>query len=199
MSNRTQQSFPDRLLELEKKFCDGGHPDESDAQIADAILDHILERERLSYGVVDGTPEADAVDKATVTKMSEWDTDDPELAYLEKALRRLAIGRTIDAVTLLKRAITDRQQAVSDEQRRRASTPRESHPLDKLIESIAAKNPSISAKELIDVLCSEVGNGIIAKVGDFEIEFVDRSRRPVKVSGVPDRLTRAIKRIAKAG
>jgi hypothetical protein len=199
MSNRNQQSFPDRLRELERQFSDGGHPDESDTEIADAILDHILQRERRRRGVVDGTPEADAVDKATVTKMSEWDTDDPELAYLEKALRRLAVGRGIDAVTLLKRAITDRQQAVSDEQRRRASTPRESHPLEKLIESIVAKNPSISAKELVDILCSEVGNGVIAKVRDFEIELVDRSLGPVKVSGVKDRLTRAKKKIAKAG
>jgi hypothetical protein len=199
MSIKQQQTFADRLLELEQTFCDGGHPDESDAQIADAILDHILERERLSYGVVDGTPEAEVVDNATLTKMVDWDSDDPALSYIEKVLRRLAIGRDVDAVTLLKRAITDRQQAVSDEQRRRASTPRKVDPLDKLIENIVANTPSISAKELLDVLCTEVGNGVIAKVSDFEIELVDRSIGPVKVSGIKDRLTRTKKKIAKAG
>jgi hypothetical protein len=199
MTNRNQQSFPASLRELERNFSDGGHPDESDTQIADAILDHILQRERLRRGVVDGTAEADAVDNETLTKMAEWDTDDVALSNIEKFLRRLAKGRGVDAITFLKKVITNRQQAVSDEQRRRASTPRERNPLDKLIENIIAKDPSISAKELIDALSSEVGNGVIAKVGDFEIQLVDRSLGPVKVAGVKDRLTRIKKRIAKAG
>ena len=131
--------------------------------------------------------------------MAEWDTDDPALSHLEKALRRFASGRGVDAVTLLKRAITTRQQAVSDDQRRRASMPREQDPLDQLIESIVAEIPNISAKELYRALYREIGKGIIASINDIEIELIDRSRGPIKVSGLKDRLTRAKRKIAKAG
>jgi hypothetical protein len=194
MSIKQQQTFTDRLLELEQKFCDGDQPDESDAQIADAILDHILERERLSHGVVDGTPAADAIDNATLTKMSEWDSEDPALLHVEKVLRRLAIGRGIDAVTLLKRAMTDRQQAVSDEQRRRASMPRKADPLQQLIEQIVRKRPKLSCKELERALRSE-----IVDIDDTDISLTEDKSDPVPLSGLKDRLTRAKQKIAKAG
>jgi hypothetical protein len=199
MNKEVPQTFADRILELQQQFCDGGHPAESDAQIADAILDHILERERLRHRVVGGTPAADAVDNATLSTMAEWDTDDPALSHLEKALRRFASGRGVDAVTLLKRAITTRQQAVSDDQRRRASMPREPDPLDKLIETLVAETPNISAKKLEATLRREIGKGVIANMSDNHIDLADRSRGPVKVSGLKDRLTRAKRKIAKAG
>jgi hypothetical protein len=199
MSIKQQQTFTDRLLELEQKFCDGGHPDDSDTQIADAMLDHILQRERLRRGVVDGTPEADAVDRATITTMSGWDTDNPELAYLEKVLRRLAIGRGVDAVALLKRAITDRQKAVSDEQRRRASLPRKADPLQQLIEQMVRSRPGISRKELERVLWGEIGKGVILDIDDTDILLIEDKSDPVPLSGLKDRLTRAKQKIAKAG
>jgi hypothetical protein len=199
MSIKQQQTFADRLLELEQKFYDGGHPNESDAQIADAILDHILERERLSYGVVDGTPEAEVVNNATLTKMVEWDSDDPALSHIEKVLRRLAIGRDVDAVTLLKRAITDRQQAVSDEQRRRASMPRKADPLQQLIEQMVRKRPEISRKELERALQSEIGKGVILDIDDTDILLTEDKSDPAPLSGLKDRLTRAKQKIAKAG
>lgn len=199
MSTKQQQSLADRLLELEKQFSDEEPLNESDSQVADAILDHILERERLSYGVVDGTPEAGAVDNATLTKMSEWDTDDPAMLHIEKVLRRLAIGRGADAVTLLKRAITARQQAVSDEQRRRASLPRKVDPLQQLIEQIVRSRPKISCKELERALRGEIGKGVIFDIDETEISLIDDKRAPVPLSGLKDRLTRAKRKIAKAG
>jgi len=166
MNKEVPQTLADRMLELQQQFCDGGHPAESDAQIADAILDHILERERLRHRVVGGTPAADAVDNATLSTMAEWDTDDPALSHLEKALRRFASGRVVDAVTLLKRAITTRQQVVSDEQRRRASMPRNPDPLQELIVDIVRRKPAISGKELERALHSEIGNGLIQGIDE---------------------------------
>ncbi len=199
MTNRNQQSFSDSLRDLERNFSDGGHPAESDTQIADAILDHILQRERLRRGVVDGTLEAEAVDRETIAKMSGWDSNDPKLAYLEKVLRRLVIGRGVDAVILLKRAITDRQQAVSDEQRRRARLPRKADPLQQLIEQIVRSRPKISRKELERALRGEIGKDVILDIDDTDISLTADKTDPVPLSGLKDRLTRAKQKIAEAG
>ena len=77
--------------------------------------------------------------------------------------------------------------------------PREQDPLDQLIESIVAEIPNISAKELYRALYREIGKGVIANMNDNHIDLADRSRGPVKVSGLKDRLTRAKRKIAKAG
>lgn len=199
MNKEVQQSLVDRLLELQQQFCDGGHPGESDAQIADAILHHILERERLSHRVVDGTPAGSAVDNATLKKMAEWDTDDPALAHLEKVLRRFARGRRVDAVTLLKRAITARQNAVSDEQRRRAAMPRKADPLQQLIEQIVRNAPKISCKELDRSLRREIGKDVVLDIDDTDILLTEEKSNPVPLSGLKDRLRRAKQKIAKAG
>ena len=121
MSKKRQQSFSDSLCQLEQQFSDGEQPAESDAQIAEELANLIFEAVRRSRGVVGGTTEGDAVDAETIAKMAGWDSDDPELLTAEKALRRLATGGGADAVALLKRAVSNRQQAVSNEQRRRAS------------------------------------------------------------------------------
>jgi len=199
MNKEVPQSLANRILELQQQFCDGGHPEESDAQIAEAFLDHILERQRLSHRVVDGTPAGDAVDNATLNTMAEWDTDDPALSHLEKVLRRLASGQGVAAVTYLKRAIATRQQAVSDEQRRRAAMPRKTDPLQQLIEEIVRNRQEISCKELERVLRSEIGKAVILDIDDTEISLTEDKSDPVPLSGLKHRLTRAKQKLSKAG
>lgn len=199
MEKSLQQRLLDSLKELDRQFSEGAQPGETDAQIADALVGYILDRGRLLRGVVGGTPEGNAVDEETLAKMAEWDSDDPALLHVEKALRRFATGRGSDAVTLLKRTITDRQQATSDEQRRRASTPRNLDPLQELIEKLVRDKPKISAKELEKCLHREIGRGVITHIVDNEIELEGGRRASVKISGLKDRLTRAKQKIAKAG
>lgn len=196
MNKEQQHSFSDSLRQLEQKFSDGEQPGETDAQIAEELINLILEAVRRSRGVVGGTPEGGTVDAEALAKMADWDSDDPELLIAEKALRRLATGGGADAVALLKRAASNRQQAVSNEQRRRASTPRKSA-LQDLIERIVATNRNISTKELERRLRRERGRGVIFDMDATEITLCDEA--PVKISGLKDRLTRAKKKIAKAG
>ena len=190
-----QQSFSDSLHQLEQKFSDGEQPGESDAQIAEELVHLILERERLRRGVVGDTPEGDAVDAETLTKMAGWDSDDPELLTAEKALRRFATGRGADGVALLKRA----KQAATDEARRRASKPRKPSPLNELIERLMRAKPKMSANELVEELDREVGNGVILDMDDTEIILTENKKPNVKISGLKERHTRIKKKIAKAG
>jgi hypothetical protein len=199
MNKERQQSFSDSLHQLEQKFSDGGQPGESDAQIAEELVHLILEAVRRSRGVLRGTPEGNAADAATLAKMAGWDSDDPELLTAEKALRRLATGGGADAVALLKRAVSNRQQTVSNEQRRRASLPRKPDRLQELIERIVAASPKISAKKLERRLRNEIGNGVIHDMDDTEIILAYGKKTSVKISGLKHRLTRAKEKIPKAG
>ena len=199
MNKKAQQSSSDAISELDQKFSDGEKAGESDVEQEQALRNHVLERERLRRGVVGGTPEGEEVDAETLARMAGWDSDDPELLTAEKALRRLAIGGGADAVALLKRAVSNRQQAASNEQRRRASQPRKTAPLDELIERLMRARPKISAKELIRDLQREIGNGVILDMDDTEIIVTDDKKAPVKISGLKEKLTRIRKKIAEAG
>ncbi len=194
-----QSAFLNSLAQLEENFNEGGHQGESDGELAAAIIAFVLERERLRRGVAGETPSGDAVDKETLSKMAAWDSDDPAMLALEKVFRRLASGREKDAIALLKRVIIDRALAVSQAQRRRASTPRHQHPVQELIERIVANRPNASAKELEKALRSEVGKGVILDMDDIEIHPRNEKFKAIKVSGLRDRLTDARKKIAKAG
>ena len=196
-----QQSFSDSLHQLDQKFSDGGQAGESGLKRGQALRDYVLERERLRRGVVGGTPEGDAVDAETRAKTNECDFDDPALLTTEKVLRRLTSGREADGIVLLERAITDRQQAVTDEARRRASMPRKSKTssqLNKLIKDIVATYPTISEHELKRRLRKEIGHGVIQDINATEITFVEDDSMPVKTSALKDRLSREKKKIRKA-
>lgn len=197
MSARQQANLEHELTKLLDEFVAGGDTDESNAQLAEAMLNLILRCERARHHVVDDTLEAKALDITTLTTMREWDSDTPALLIVEKALKRLSSGRGTDALTLLERAITDRQKAASTEQRRRASTPRKKDSLTDLIEQIVRIKPAISCKELERALRREIGKGVIFGITDDKILLEEKP--PVLLSGLKDRLTRAHKNIAKAG
>jgi hypothetical protein len=199
MNKDGQQSFLDILLELGQRFSNDEQHEVSNEQAAADLVHLVLETRRRCHGVVGDTPEGDAVDADTIAKMTGWDADDPALLTAEKVLRRFATGRGVDGVVLLKRAITDRQLAISDEQRRRASAPREFNQLQALIERMVRDRPTISAKELEKRLHQEIGNGVVQDMDDTEITLAYGTKTSVKVSGLKDRLTDAKKKIAEAG
>ena len=110
-------------------------------------------------------------------------------------MRQWAEGRGKDALTLLKKALDKKEHAVSDEQRRRASTPRQPHPVFRLIEETVATNPRISAKELERVLKAQTGKGVVRFMDDTEIFPVDDGKLPIKTARLPDLLTKARKNL----
>jgi len=147
-------SIEEQLRARLDRFLRDERAGESDAKIADEILKLIIECERLRHRVREGTSKAAAVDQQTRTKMKSWDSDDPSLAIVEKVLKRLAEGRGVDAVVLLKNAIAQRATAFIEKQREKARRPRlkKRLQLSELVEEIVGKHPSISENKLFHEL-----------------------------------------------
>jgi hypothetical protein len=79
---------------------------------------------------------------------------------------------------------------------REASKQRRPNDLQKLIEDIAADLPTITAKQLLEELRKERGNGVIESINDDEgkIEWNNRTRvADTPISALKDRLYRAKK------
>ena len=199
MTHPERKSFPDEVNALAEAFVKGQRDGESNADVWSAMLELILQRERVRHGVNVGTKKAAALDEATLAKMKSWDSDDPTMLLLEKIFRRLATNRGDDAHALLERAIADRTRAVSEDQRRKAKAPRRKNPVVTLIEDIVRGKSDISREGLDRALRAQSGKGVIFDIDEEFIYPADESFKGIRVDGLKDQLTRAKRRLAKAG
>jgi hypothetical protein len=200
MMIKTQQEFEVALTGLEESFTQGGRPDETNTQIAKAIVTFILERERRRRGVSDRGRSARIVDSETIAKLQSWDSDDPRMSTLEKVFGRLTSGRGGDAIALLKASITARAEELTKEQTRRATTQRKLSPFNQIIyNELDRRWPEpISEPEFIKTLRATVGRGIVRRVGTATIELDDPETgyfEDIPTSGIRRRLTEMRKRI----
>jgi hypothetical protein len=197
MTVPTPQSLQEKLAELDRDFVMAERPGETDDQLAAAVLEWILQRERVRHRVVADTDAAHQVDQQTIQKMRNWDSDDPGMSTVEKILRRLAVGRGKDAMSLV-RALQEKARLLSEEMRRRASVPRKLHPVDELIEQFVRVQPTISEKLLLRKLEGEVGGDVISTITDGGvIEPHDPNYPQLKVSGLKNRLSGIKKKISR--
>lgn len=199
MKSPKQADFLKEYERLCKKFEADGRAGEDDADLADALMTFVLERERLRRGVAPGSVEAEAVDAETLAAIKTWDTDDPLMVVYEKALRQLAEGNGSRAVGLLERAVIARATALSKEQSRKAKSPRQVHPVDVLIEEIVKGHRNITSNDLKNELLKRVGRGTILDMDDEHIHPTDPRFPAIKVSGLKDRMSRIKQQFAKAG
>ena len=187
-------NLKERLQELAETFIANEIPRESYADKGDALLKYILEHERLIHGVADNPDMWDMVDKETIRKMSEWDSDNPGYSTDEKVFRRLATGRQIEGIKLSEDAIKQRTEKFSALQSSHAKKRRPSS-FNKQLYEIVLKNPAISAKELHREL--EKRKDIIADYDEQTLCTAEGEQ--IKTSGLKDRLSRAKKKFALAG
>jgi hypothetical protein len=80
-----------------------------------------------------------------------------------------------------------------------ATAKRRQHPIVALIHQLARDKPRISAKELERSLEALVGKGVVYNVTETALEPEDTNFKPIPLTGLKDHLTRAKKKIAKAG
>lgn len=202
MTRDPQKEFDAQWARLQEEFKAGDDPGQTDEELAQALLELILDRERARHGVLDDGRKRAQVDQMTLERMQNWDTDNPELAILEKVLRRLATGRAADAVVLVKTAVDARLEAVSRRQRERAMLPRRkaADPFTSLIETLVARNPAMTENDLFHALRRDAGGDVIARYDDLEEEFhaVSDRVKPMKRSALKNRLNRARKKSAPA-
>jgi hypothetical protein len=191
----TDQQYASKFRRLLKDFEEGGVSSETDADVVDAFLKLCLDLGRLRQPNTVDTRGKELIDRATLKKMATWDTDDPSLSTIEKIFSRLAEGRGVDAVSLLKNSIKLRADQKSKAQSRRASTKRKPHPLDNVISKMVKRDPDISAKVVIEKLKASAPDFLLSSVEDGQIFFTDLSLIPLEVSGIPSRLLRIKKKL----
>ena len=175
----------ERLQELYEAFIANERPHESDAEKGDALLKYILERERIMRGVADNPDLWNKVDKETIRKMSEWDSNDPDYSTDEKVFRRLATDRQTEGIKLSKDAIKQKAEKFSALQSSHAKKGRPSA-FTKKLDEIVRNNPDISAKGLLREL--ERRKDIIADYDEETLCTVEGEQ--IKISGLKDRLSR---------
>lgn len=188
-STDDQSAFETQLGRLYEQFGNAEVSGETDDDIGNAILDLILQRERLRRGVP--IIEHAEVDRETLEKLANCtDSDDPLIAStVGLVFERLARGRQEDGVKLLKALIEAKQRNLSEQQRLKATTPRRKHPVDELIREILKKDPKITVTQLLSKL-TQSGEYRVFRIDEGEIVPTDESFKPIKISGLKDRLYR---------
>ena len=116
--------FETELKVLIKEFEDGWTDTESDASISAAMLEFIFRYVRLQHGVLNQPKRWPELDTDTLHKLFSWDSSDPSLQLIQNVLKRLSVGRGVDAVTLLKAAVQSKLNSFSKQQSKNAKTPR---------------------------------------------------------------------------
>ena len=188
--NTIKPNLQDLLNKVDSDFVKAERVNETVEMLATATLKWILKRERIRHEVPENSEMAIKVNLVTIRKMREWDSDDPAMSTVEKILRRLAEGRSLSAMTLIQ-CLQDKALAISVEMQRRAKSPRETHPINELIDEIVRADTNISEKLLIRKLEAEAGGDVILKFNDHgEIEPNDSRFPSIKISGIKNKLSR---------
>ena len=198
--NNQEQTFAQNLQILVAAFVSEGHAEETDAEVADAILEFVLTHERLRRQVTAGTNEAKEVDAQTIAKMRSWDSNDSAMSTLEKVLHRLAGDRGADGIRLLKDAINASALAVSKKQASVAKLPRKSRqqPMSGLVEQIVRQDPEIKQQQLLFALKRQ-----LASMADPPYRYSGNSFKPtdgelltIDYSAMADYLYRAKQKLS---
>ena len=194
-----QEIFDAELARLYAGFAAAPKKEESDDELADAILTLILRRARAQQGATYKRRLWPEIDSKTLSRMATWDTNDPALSTIEKVFKRLAAGRGDDAVTLLQASLQAsaraKLDALSKRQSEIAKKPRKPHSVVALIDKIVAANPSVNENQLLQALKRLRGDGVIDEITDSEI--IDTDGVSISVSGLKDQLSRAKKRYSR--
>ena len=189
-------SLATRLAAIDRAFLQRERSSQTDLEVANAALEWILKRERVRHRVDDRTDAAKQVDMLTISRMKQWDSNDPAMSTTEKILRRLAEGRGEDAIVLV-RALQEKAQAVSSEMQRRAKAPRKQHPINELLENLVRTAPRLSEKIALRKLTAMAGGDVVAKVTNEYIEPYDTTFPNVSVSGLKNRLNRIKHKVSR--
>jgi len=204
-----QQKKIDKLL---RKYLQQESDTESDQVKMNAFVDLAFDIRLVQLRVESGTPEAKRVEADVILKLQQFDPDDPALAIVAPIFRRLGIGRAQKAADYLEKAIDHRQkvldEAHSARQSENARAPRPPHILNEIIEKIAGRDPDITYTELLNQLESMTGQEIIEDIDEPTSTLTEEKERkiyfrekegfdtkPLKISGLPNRLTKAKKKI----
>lgn len=171
--------------EFESKQKDG----ESDDALGAALLDFILERERIRRGIASGSPYSNQVDQETLETLRTASLEDPNFALPEAVFRRLGNAPS-EAIRYLTSAVEQRSERMS--QIARQPRPSAINPFGEIIDEIVERYPQITRNELLQKLKKNED----LHVFEGKILFKE-TRHEMQISGLSQALNRSKKRINK--
>ena len=141
----TIQPFEDRQKQLIEEWERNAKSAETEDEVGRALLDLFIERERIRRGVETPSPAQILVDCETLEQLKNARSLGPEFSFAEAAFRRL-VDDPASAIKYIEQSKANFSQAQSRAARK--ARPNRHDNLTKLINSIVAKTPNISAKEV---------------------------------------------------
>ena len=141
----TNQPFEDRQKQLIEEWERNAKSAETEDEVGRALLDLFIERERIRRGVETPSPEQILVDYETLEQLKNARSLGPEFSFAEAAFRRL-VDDPASAIKYIEQSKANFSQAQSRAARK--ARPKRYDNLTKLINSMVAKTPNISAKEV---------------------------------------------------
>lgn len=158
-----------------------------------ALLEAILESERIRRGVTDLGLRQEIVDLDTLEALKNADSDNPKLAHAMLTLQKLAVNPT-KAIRYMERLITSRQTEISQKMSTIASKqrPRGRKPFTKIIDEIVKTDPGITRNILLQKLKKHEGLSI-----HDDIITCNETRDEMNVDALRGALSRSKKRFQK--
>lgn len=179
-------SFEEVQKHLTEKFLQDAPTAETDEELGSAILDLVLQSERLRRCVKAPSTEQDEVDRQTLERLSDQTELGPENALVESVFRRLTKDPPA-AMRHYRQAV--QQRSAAQAQRAKSPRPRRWDSITRLINDIVADDTSITAEKVFEELTAI--DGII--VIDGEIRNTQDSTT-MKVGNLASRVSDAKKR-----
>lgn len=114
------------------------------------LIEMILWRERVRYGIESSPNLWHQIDSQTIKTMQSWGTEEFELLLPMAVFRKLANGEAASAIRTLKKAIEHKSKALSKSQSEKGRKPRpkRKHPLATMVDNIVDQKPTISVNNL---------------------------------------------------
>ena len=184
-----EASFEEVQKHLTEKFLQDARFGETDEELGSALLDFILQSERLRHGVKVSGPEQVEVDRQTLERLHSQTELGPEYTFAESVFKRLAKDPA-SAMRYFQES-TDRLSAVQTE-RAKKNRPRSYGSITKLINDIVDLEPGISANAVRRELATIVG----IVIADGEIRN-KQDESTMKVSNLASRVSDARLRAKK--
>lgn len=160
---------------------------ESNEQLGDSLVDLLLKIERIRLDIPEDSVELNAAqDIKTLSKLANWQSDDPDLAIIQGVLNRLGKGQTEGGIDYLALAIKRRMEKLSKEQSRRASFPRKENPLKEIVKELVIKYPELTANQIATKLArlGSVNSAYSYEEWGEYFEPEDTTEKPIKKSTI---------------
>lgn len=183
-----EQSFEEVQRRLAEQFLQETSTLQTDEEVGAALLDFVLQRERLRHRVEGLGPEREKVDRQTLEHLYHQTELGPEHFFAESIFKRLAKDPA-NAMHHYRLALNHR--STTQAERAKSPRPRRYDSITKLINDIVVDDPAISTEAVREELAAI--DGIV--IADGEIRNT-QDATTMRLKNLPSRVSDARKRLS---